>query len=89
MGSYIKKYLTSKALNALWGIENSARGYRDKRPQFWRPSTAMLLACNREMLMRQPSVGEKTAELIMQWKRKVQAELKGGKDDKPEYEGST
>ncbi len=70
MSSHDDKHLTSKALNALWAIENSARPRHDQRPPFWRPSRDLLQSCKYELLLRLPSVGPKTAELIMKWKRK-------------------
>lgn len=70
MASYIEKTLTSKALNALWGIENSAKAKRMKRPRVWRPSHALIKSCSYELLLRIPCVGPGTANMIMKWKRK-------------------
>lgn len=64
-----EKYLTSKALNALWGMENSVRLKRMTRPAAWQPSRALIQSCSYEMLLRVSGVGPKTAELIMKWKQ--------------------
>lgn len=74
MGSTNDRHLTSKALNALWGVENSARSRHEQRPHLWQPSMELLLSCKYEQLVRIPSVGPKTAELIMKWKRKFTKE---------------
>jgi hypothetical protein len=66
MASHVDEYLTSKALNALWGIAGNS--WYMQRPKAWRPSPALLQKCTYEMLLKQYSVGEKTAALIMQWK---------------------
>lgn len=79
MSTHDDRHLTSKALNALWCIENSARARHDQRPRLWRPSSELLLSCKYEQLVRIPSVGPKTAELIMRWKRKFAKE--GETDD--------
>jgi hypothetical protein len=66
----VEKHLTTKALNALWGIENFAKGKHEQRPKLWRPSLSLLKNCTYEMLLKHPSVGPKTAKLIIEWKNR-------------------
>lgn len=73
-----EKYLTTMALNALWGLEleSDNANKRLRRPAEWRPSEALLLSVTYEKLKRIASAGSKTAELIMQWRKQAKRRKK-------------